>query len=57
MLFVGKRTAQDFDGVFDIDGAFRASDWQLSYQLARSIKNSQGDFAARPDSCSSRING
>ncbi len=45
VLFVGKKTENDFDGVLDIDGAFRASNWQLSYQLARSIKNSQGDFA------------
>jgi hypothetical protein len=44
MLFVGKRTEQDFDGVLNLDGAFRTSDWQLSYQLARSFKNSQGDF-------------
>ncbi|MDZ7289374.1 MAG: carbohydrate binding family 9 domain-containing protein [candidate division KSB1 bacterium] len=44
MLFVGKRTEEDFDGVLDIDGAFRTSDWQLSYQLARSFKNDQGDF-------------
>ncbi|RIK78427.1 hydrolase, partial [candidate division KSB1 bacterium] len=45
VLFVGKKTENDFDGVLDIDGAFRTSDWQLSYQLARSIKNSEGDFA------------
>lgn len=45
VLFVGKKTANDFDGVLDVDGAFRSSNWQLSYQLARSIKNSQGDFA------------
>jgi len=46
MLFVGKRTETDFDGVLDIDGAFRSADWQLSYQLARSINNSRGDVAA-----------
>ncbi len=45
-LFVGKQTNQNTFGVVDIDGAFRTSDWQLSYQVARSIKNSQGDFAA-----------
>ncbi|MGH7450227.1 MAG: DUF5916 domain-containing protein [bacterium] len=45
VLFVGKKTENDFDGVLDVDGAFRASNWQLSYQLARSIKNSQDDFA------------
>lgn len=44
LLFVGKRTDNDFDGVLDLDGAFRSADWQLSYQLARSIRNSQGDF-------------
>lgn len=46
MLFVGKRTENDNYGVLDIDGAFRAPDWQLSYQLARSFRNSEGDFAA-----------
>ncbi len=46
MLMVGKRTETDFEGVVDIDGAFRSSDWQFSYQLARSVKNSSGDFAA-----------
>ena len=30
----------------DIDGAFRTTKWQLSYQVARSIKNSEGDYAA-----------
>jgi hypothetical protein len=45
MLMVGKRTEKDLDGVIDVDGAFRSSDWQLSYQLARSVNNSQGDFA------------
>ncbi|MBM4170495.1 MAG: carbohydrate binding family 9 domain-containing protein [Ignavibacteria bacterium] len=46
VLFVGKQTSNDTYGVLDIDGAFRTSSWQLSYQLARSIKNSEGDFAA-----------
>lgn len=45
VLFVGKQTANDTYGVIDIDGAFRTSDLQLSYQLARSIKNGSGDFA------------
>jgi len=45
MLFVGKQTKDDIKGVLDIDGAFRTSDFQLSYQLARSIQNSKGDFA------------
>lgn len=46
VLFVGKQSNSNTYGVIDIDGAFRDSDWQLSYQLARSIKNSEGDFAA-----------
>jgi hypothetical protein len=45
ILFVGKQTKDNTYGVIDIDGAFRQSEWQLSYQIARSIKNSQGDFA------------
>ena len=45
MLFVGKQTNNNTYGVIDIDGAFRQSSWQLSYQLARSIDNSKGDFA------------
>jgi hypothetical protein len=31
--------------VIDIDGAFRTSDWQLAYQVARSFKGPEGDFA------------
>ena len=45
ILFVGKQTKDSTYGVIDIDGAFRESDWQVAYQIARSIKNSQGDFA------------
>lgn len=45
ILFVGKQTANNTYGVIDIDGAFRNSDWQLAYQVARSIQNSDGDFA------------
>ena len=45
-LFVGKHTDNEENGVIDIDGAFRKSSWQLAYQLARSFRNSQGDFAA-----------
>jgi hypothetical protein len=44
MLFVGKHTATNDFGVLDIDGAFRSSDWQLSYQIARSFRNSEGGF-------------
>ncbi len=45
VLFVGKKTGSDLYGVLDIDGAFRSTTWQLSYQLARSIQNSRGAFA------------
>ncbi len=45
VLFVGKQTANDTYGVLDIDGAFRGSNWQIPYQISRSIKNNQGDFA------------
>jgi hypothetical protein len=44
-LIVSKRTAHDLYGVIDIDGALREPDWQLSYQVARSMKNDDGDFA------------
>jgi hypothetical protein len=44
-LFVSKQTATGFAGVLDIDGAFRTTDWQLSYQAARSINDGQGDYA------------
>ena len=45
MLFVGKITEGNTYGVIDIDGAFRTSDWQLAYQVARSIENDKGDYA------------
>lgn len=45
ILFVGKQTSNDINGVIDIDGAFRNSNWQLAYQIAHSIENSKGDFA------------
>ncbi len=45
VLFVGKHTKDNNYGVLDIDGALRGSDWQLAYQVARSFKNSEGDFA------------
>ena len=44
LLFVGKHTDARDEGVIDIDGAFRTSDWQLSYQVARSFKGGEGDF-------------
>lgn len=46
LLYVGKHTPDGFNGVVDIDGAFRESNWQLAYQVARSFKNSTGDFAS-----------
>ena len=46
LLYVGKQTSTNTYGVVDVDGAFRSSEWQLSYQLARSINNSSGDYAA-----------
>ena len=45
VLFVGKQTPDNTYGVIDIDGAFRESNWQLAYQFARSIENSEGDYA------------
>ena len=46
VLMVAKQTKENTYGVIDIDGAFRESDWQLAYQLARSFENGDGDFAA-----------
>ncbi len=45
MLFVGKQTHGYTEGVLDIDGALRTSTWQASYQFARSIQGSRGDYA------------
>ncbi len=45
ILYAGKFSPGNHYGVLDIDGAFRTSDWQLSYQVARSIENEHGDFA------------
>lgn len=44
VLFVGKRTPSHTYGVVDIDGAFRTTTWQLSYQVARSIEDNHGSF-------------
>lgn len=44
VLFVGKHDKDNNNAVLDIDGAFRTSSWQLAYQIARSFKNSAGDF-------------
>jgi len=46
LLYVGKLTEEETQGVLDVDGAFRGSSWQLAYQVARSHKNSEGDFAS-----------
>lgn len=46
VLMVGKQNKDNTYGVIDVDGAFRASDWQLSYQFARSFENNNGDYAA-----------
>ncbi|MBN2029040.1 carbohydrate binding family 9 domain-containing protein [bacterium] len=45
ILYVGKHTAIGDNGLIDIDGAFRGSNWQLAYQLARSYRGNRGDFA------------
>jgi hypothetical protein len=45
LLFIGKQTNDAFDGVLDVDGAFRGTDWQLSYQLAGSLSRNVSDFA------------
>jgi len=45
MMFIGKHTHKMNNGVLDLDGAVRTSNWQLAYQLARSYKNNEGDFA------------
>ncbi|MGE5353264.1 MAG: DUF5916 domain-containing protein [Acidobacteriota bacterium] len=45
MLLVNKSTKSGNSGVIDVDGALRESDWQLSYQFARSFKNGSGDYA------------
>ncbi len=44
-LFAGKTSTGRFNGVLDVDGAVRTSEWQLSYQLARSMRDGRGDFA------------
>ena len=45
-LMVAKQTKENTEGVVDIDGAFRGSNWQLAYQIARSFENGKGDYAA-----------
>ncbi len=49
LLYVGKHTSMYDNGLVDIDGAFRTSDLQLAYQVARSYysdaSGSSGDYA------------
>ncbi len=45
VLYVGKYNKYNHYGVLDIDGAFRGSSWQLAYQVARSFKGDEGDYA------------
>ncbi|MHC1738814.1 MAG: DUF5916 domain-containing protein [Ignavibacteriaceae bacterium] len=45
LLYAGKVTNNKFQGVVDIDGAFRQENWQFAYQLARSFDDSEGDYA------------
>lgn len=43
-MFAGKTSGGKTSGVVDIDGAFRQSDWQLSYQIAQSFKEGKTDL-------------
>ena len=45
VLFASKNYKNGSNSVIDVDGAFRESDWQLSYQIAASFKDSKTDFA------------
>jgi hypothetical protein len=45
LLYVGKHTPNNTFGVFDIDGAFRTSSWQLAYQFASSFDRFTKGFA------------
>jgi hypothetical protein len=49
ILYAGKHTSAYDNGLLDIDGAFRTSDLQLAYQVARSYyndrKSTSGGFA------------
>lgn len=46
ILVATKHTKGNDNGFIDLDGAFRGSSWQLSYQLAESFNDGQGGFAA-----------
>ena len=46
MLYVGKFSNGNHNGVLDIDGAIRESNWQIAYQFAGSFNNESNGFAA-----------
>ncbi len=46
LLCVGRQSAEGDNAVLDIDGAWRRSDWQLAYQLARSYREGSGSAHA-----------
>ena len=46
LLYTGKFEDGSSNDVLDIDGAFRSDAWQLAYQIARSTKNDESDYAA-----------
>ena len=45
ILIAGKSSPGFTEGVVDVDGAFRTSEGQLAYQVARSFRGNSGDFA------------
>ena len=45
-LTVASISQGETNAVLDLDGAFRAADWQLAWQLARSQRGNTGDMAA-----------
>lgn len=45
ILFASKNYEYGHNSVFDVDGAFRETHWQLSYQFAAAVRNSKTDFA------------
>ena len=45
LLYVAKHTPNNTFGVFDIDGAFRTSSWQLAYQFASSFDRFTSGYA------------
>ncbi|MCX7612496.1 MAG: carbohydrate binding family 9 domain-containing protein [Ignavibacterium sp.] len=45
ILFVSKNSTKSNNTVFNIDGVFRNTDWQLAYQFATARRNLKTDFA------------